>query len=460
MDSVNTNSVLVSIPTAGRFLWGLLCAVLWSLSLPSLGASDGLPNVVFIISDDQAWSDYSFLGHPHIRTPNLDRLARESLTFTRGYVPASLCRPSLATIISGLYPHQHGIVGNDPPRPAATLGTVGGGATDPAYLPIRAAYVDKIDPVMTLPERLQKLGYRSLQTGKWWEGHFSRGGFTEGMTHGDFLRGGRHGDEGLRIGREGFEVIEQFIDESIRQKHPFFLWYAPFLPHTPHNPPAALLDHYRRQTDSLPIAKYWAMCEWFDQTCGDLRELLEQRKLAERTIVVYVTDNGWINDPQESRYAPRSKRSPHEGGVRTPIMIHWPGQIEPQMDTKNLASSIDLVPTILALLGETADPILPGIDLTDRSVVVNRKRIFGEIFAHDVVSLDDPAASLQYRWVIEGPWKLILPQSKQRAEGEVTQLYDLLDDPREEKNRAAEEPQRVQEFRAALDQWWPLRIDP
>jgi arylsulfatase A-like enzyme len=72
------------------------------------------PNIVLIISDDQAWSDFSFMGHPHIQTPNLDRLSRESLTFTRGYVPSSLCCPSLASIITGLYPHQHKITSNDP----------------------------------------------------------------------------------------------------------------------------------------------------------------------------------------------------------------------------------------------------------------------------------------------------------------------------------------------------------
>ena len=72
------------------------------------------PNIVLIISDDQAWSDYSFLDHARIKTPHLDQLANESLTFTYGYVAAPLCSPSLATIISGLYPHQHGITGNDP----------------------------------------------------------------------------------------------------------------------------------------------------------------------------------------------------------------------------------------------------------------------------------------------------------------------------------------------------------
>ncbi len=76
------------------------------------------PNIVLIVSDDQAWDDYSFAGHPHIRTPRIDALAAQSLVFTRGYVPSSLCSPSLASIITGLYPHQHGVTSNDPPLPA------------------------------------------------------------------------------------------------------------------------------------------------------------------------------------------------------------------------------------------------------------------------------------------------------------------------------------------------------
>src|SRR5688500_5437324 len=84
--------------------------------LAPVGAQERRPNVVIILSDDQAWTDYGFAGHKHIQTPHLDRLAKESLLFTRGYVPSSLCRPSLMSLITGLYPHQHGITGNDPPK--------------------------------------------------------------------------------------------------------------------------------------------------------------------------------------------------------------------------------------------------------------------------------------------------------------------------------------------------------
>ena len=171
-----------------------------------------LPNVVFIISDDQAWNDYGFMGHPHIKTPHLDKLAKESITFARGYVPDSLCRPSLTTIISGLYPHQHGIVGNDPPPTADVVGKPKGiQRQSPLYLKQREEYINHIDSTPRLAEMLKKRGYLSHQSGKWWEGHYSRGGFTHGMTHGDRSKGGRHGDKGLSIGREGLKPVFDFI---------------------------------------------------------------------------------------------------------------------------------------------------------------------------------------------------------------------------------------------------------
>ncbi len=452
-----------SVGALNRAISGLVFCSVLSCSLASAAnqplpagpeKDPSSPNVVMIISDDQAWGDYQFMGHPHIRTPNLDQLAKESLTFTRGYVPDSLCRPSLASIITGLYPHQHGIVGNDPPWPIGADGTRKPiGQAHPSYIPVRAAYIDKVDSLTTLADRLGERGYLSLQTGKWWEGNFSRGGFTHGMTHGDMKRGGRHGDEGLTIGRQGFEAVTNFLDEAHSENKPFFLWYAPFLPHTPHNPPQRLLDYYRTKTDSLPLAKYWAMCEWFDETCGELMGILEDRKLAENTIIVYVTDNGWINDLNASRYAPRSKRSPNEGGIRTPIMVHWPGHVEPKMDVEHLASSIDLVPTVMALLGMEADPGLPGIDLTNRDQVIARDHIYGEIFEHDIVDMEDEAASLMYRWVIGERWKLIVPDPT-RCPGEQAELYDLRADPAETKDLASENPDIVAELLQQIDQWW------
>jgi uncharacterized sulfatase len=442
-----------------RMLFLFLAGLSFSFDVAT--AADPPPNVVLIISDDQAWTDFGFMGHEHIQTPHIDKLAAESLTFTRGYVCDSLCRPSLATIITGLYPHQHGIVGNDPPPPADLKGkSKREQRRDPRYLQQRIDYIKHIDDDPRLADILHKeLGYLSHQSGKWWEGNFSRGGFTHGMTHGDRRRGGRHGDDGLQIGRKGLDPIFEFIETSTKGEKSFFVYYAPFLPHTPHNPPARLLDKYRDKTPHLPLAKYWAMCEWFDETVGDLLGHLDKKGLAKNTIVLFVTDNGWINRTDRSSYAPRSKRSQYEGGVRTPIMVRWPGHVKPKMDTMHLANSIDLVPTVLAAAGLKPTKEMQGINLLDASAVANRDAIFGEILEHDIQHMTDPVASLRFRWVIEGEWKLIIPHKGREPEA-ATELFHITADPNELKNLTAEQPRLVRHLTKRINEWWPAKSKP
>ncbi|MEE2641764.1 MAG: sulfatase-like hydrolase/transferase [Planctomycetota bacterium] len=405
------------------------------------------PNVVFMISDDQTWTDYGFMGHPVIETPHLDRLARESFTFTRGYVPTSLCRPSLMTMISGLYPRQHLVTGNDPGVPEGVDRRKYRGR--PEYRDLCKQLISNVDRVPTLPRLLKEKGYLSFQCGKWWEGNHQRGGFTHGMTHGDPARGGRHGDEGLKIGRKGMEPISRFLDEARDQ--PFFIWYAPFLPHTPHNPPKRLLDKYQAKTGHLALAKYYAMCEWFDETCGELLGELKNRKLEEDTLVVYVTDNGWIQRTPDTRlpegwftqFAPKSKQSPFDGGLRTPVMVKWPAKIRPGMDRKTLVSSIDMVPTVLKAVGLSVPEELQGVDLLPHctgSEPLQRPTLFGEIYAHDIADLKDPSKSLLYEWCIHGNEKAILTYPGKlgpyRTIHSVVEkgphYYDLEKDPHEE----------------------------
>ncbi|MDP7018080.1 MAG: sulfatase [Pirellulaceae bacterium] len=419
----------------------------------ALEATAAPPNVVMIISDDQSWTDYSFMKHPEIETPHIDRLASQSLTFTRGYVPDSLCRPSLATMISGLFPHQHGIVGNDPPPPPGLKKGRRGWRNHPDYLKIRNQYIEHIDRAPALPRMLRELGYVSHQSGKWWEGNFSRGGFTHGMTHGDRTKGGRHGDLGLTIGRQGMQPLFKFMDEARAAEKPFFVWYAPFMPHTPHTPPKRILDKYREKTDSLPIAKYWAMCEWFDETVGELTGYLDKNGLAQNTIVLYVCDNGWINQRNASRYAPRSKRSQYEGGVRTPIMVRWMGRVAPKFDRQTVVSSIDLAPTILRAAGLKPTAAMQGVDLLDAQALAKRKVLFGEILEHDIQHMTDPVASLRFRWAIEGKWKLIVPHAGRVPDGEV-ELFDLEADPHEKRNLAPDHGERVERMTTLIDDWW------
>jgi len=401
--------------------WVVGWLVGWGLGTATLAAP---PNVVLIISDDQAWTDFGFMGHPVIKTPCLDRLARESLVFPHGYVPSSLCRPSLASIITGLLPHQHKITSNDPPRLT--------GPDDRArYLADRRAMIEHIDQVPTLPRMLAKRGYVSFQSGKWWEGNYRRGGFTEGMTHGDPQRGGRHGDQGLAIGRSGMEPIARFIASA--GDRPFFIWYAPFMPHAPHTPPERYLAKYRDKTPSIHVARYDAMCEWFDATCGELIDLIERAGQSDRTLVLLVVDNGWIQRPDSPRYAARSKRSPYEGGIRTPILVHWPGHVRPDIMERPV-SSIDLAPTILDACGLDASAAkLPGVNLLDTAAVRARRSIEGECFTHNAIDIEHPAKNLLYRWTIEWPWKRIIPDPVNLPDRH-PERYHLGSDPYEKHN--------------------------
>ena len=161
---------------------------------------------------------------------------------------------------------------------------------------------------------LAKKGYVSHQSGKYWEGSHKRAGFTEGMTLGYPNKGGRHGDAGLKIGREGMAPVLKFIDRSVAAEKPFFVWYAPFLPHTPHNPPARLLEKYSAKGHPRSIAKYYAMCEWFDETCGTLIKHIDDRGIADQTLVIYVTDNGWIQLPDRGGLCASIKAQPLRRG--------------------------------------------------------------------------------------------------------------------------------------------------
>jgi arylsulfatase A-like enzyme len=335
--------------------------------------------------------------------------------------------------------------------------------------------IGHIDRVPTLPRILAERGYVSFQSGKWWEGNYRRGGFTHGMTHGDPAKGGRHGDEGLKIGRQGMQPVFDFIKNAGEQ--PFFLWYAPFLPHSPHNPPERLLKKYQQAGRAEPLARYWAMCEWFDETCGQLLDFLDEQGKRDNTLVVYVTDNGWIQRTSDTAvpegwnqaYAPRSKQSAYDGGTRTPIMFRWPGKI-PAGPHDTLVSSIDIAPTVLAACGAPIPKSLPGVNLlgTCEGQPIDRAAIFGEGFAHDVADVNDPAQSLLYRWCIEGRWKLLLNydgklgryKSSHLPRHWEPQLFDLVADPFETQNVAAEHPERVERLSKKIADWWDAGRPP
>ena len=416
------------------------------------------PNVLFIACDDQAWFHFGFVGSTQFRTPHLDRLASQSAVFTRGYVPSSVCRPSLATMITGHYPHQHKIgVGIDGLRASPQIAR------------------QRFERFPPLPELLKQSGYLSLQTGKWWEGDCQLAGFTHGMTTGVPVPGsvganddpatGRKGlgpldrgmsflagAEGLRIGREGLKPIYDFVRN--RGERPFFLWYAPMMPHTPHNPPDRLLRRYQSPDRPETVARYMAMCEWFDETCGELLGFLDREHLSDNTLVVFVVDNGYVQLPGINWFDKRSKLSPYDAGLRTPILLRWPGHIRPARH-ETPVHSIDLVPTTLAACGVDPPDDLPGINLLEvcDGRPPSRDAIFGATFRHKPASgikPNRPDDTVDYRWSVSGQWKLIVPRSWNAS----PQLFDVLADPHETNDLATAHPGRVKELKSRIDRWW------
>jgi arylsulfatase A-like enzyme len=350
-----------------------------------------------------------------------------------------------------LYPYQHGITGNDPTF------TFDSKRYSKEWQLDRSKhykeYLDKFQKHPTVPELLKDREYLSFQSGKWWGGNWKEGGFTHGMTHGDPSKGGRHGDEGLRIGREGMQPIFDFIDIAKNQDKPFFLWYAPFLPHSPHNPPDSLLQKYIQRAPTKPIAAYWAMCEWLDITVGKLLDRIEEKGLTENTMVVFVTDNGWIQDPEvTNRYSPGSKQDPQDMGIRTPLIFKWPGKIHPKMDKRTLVSSIDIAVTSLVAAGLDPLPEMEGINVMNTQALKGRDKVFSMDYSHDMIAVEQPEKSLENLMIITNPWKLIVPDVTNVQNREV-QLYNIFKDPFEKENLAAKYPKIVKGLREELEKW-------
>ena len=412
----------------------LLAAFLTSI-LPAAGAEK--PNVILIISDDQGFADYGFMGNKAVSTPHLDRMASESLLYTRGYV-MPVCSPSLACLLTGKMPHDHGITGND----------LAGGKSKPGQ---RDLLKEKLlGNSMMLPKAVTEAGYLTFQTGKLWNATYEDIGFTHGMTD----TAGRHGDAGLKIGRQGMQPIYDFIETAQAEKKPFFIWHAPFLPHTPHNPPAEIFAKYKGKGPTPAAEKYHAMVEWFDNTCGELDGYLEKNGLKENTVILYLADNGWDGAYAHARN--RAKLSPYELGIRTPMFVRWPGKVEPLRDDETLAHIIDFAPTILNLTGAKSPGDLPGLNLTGREAMKARDTVFMEAYTHDIADLEDPEKSLVADVVIDDWMKLILPGPAKPDRSfagvpEKPALYDLKADPWEKNDLAAERPDEVARLKAIAE---------
>lgn len=451
-----------------------LCLLVAQSSLPRTVADVAQrPNVVIILADDQACGDFGFMGNAHVYTPNIDQLAQQSARYRHGYVPMSVCRPSLATILTGLYPHQHGIHFNHPPPGLAAMQR---DLTGAGYRRIRATTDHLIENIPTLPRLLAAQGYACLQTGKHWEGSFRTAGFTHGMTtglpadrlspitgtrtqaNGDWVAHG-NGDAGLVIGRETMQPIDSFVAQHALQR-PFLIWYAPFLPHTPFDAPPRFQQLAARPDVPEYLRPYYAQIAMFDETVGHLLKTLQQHQVLHNTLIVFASDNGFRpradNPDRQDR---RSKLSQFENGLRTPILLRLEDRIVPA-DHSQLVHTIDLLPTILSAtgLGNLITTEMQGTNLMPSATgqqSLPERSVFGAIYPNDARTLRQPSMHVRGKWVRHGDFKLIIPGPQKPALP--LSLFDLNNDPNET-NNLAQDPEyktTVIELTQKIQQWWP-----
>jgi arylsulfatase A-like enzyme len=422
----------------------LASIISFMLALAGHAATAGqLPNVILILSDDHGFNDYGFMGHKIVQTPSIDRMASQSLLYTRGYV-MPVCSPTLACLLTGKLPHEHGITGNDL-SPAGIDAEKAKGKNDRSPLSRQL-----LGNSVILPKVLTAAGYLTFQTGKLWNVTAQEAGFSEGMTQVE----GRHGGDGLDIGRKTMQPIFDFIEKAQVEKKPFFIWHAPMMPHTPHNPPAEYLAHFQGKGLSEKAVKYYAMIEWFDKTCGELDSYLAKKNLADNTVIIYLADNGW-----DAEQGTRAKLSPYEMGIRTPMFVRWPAKVKPLRDDETLASVIDFVPTVLTACGLKVSSDLPGLNLLDRPAMTARKSVFVEAYTHDIADLGQPSKSLVAQVVISDWSKLIIPGSARphkynTSAPQTIELFDLKSDPLEKHDLAAGRADEVKRLQALQNARW------
>jgi len=440
-------------------------------------AQERPPNVVLVLVDDLGWSDVACAGTTeYYETPNIDRLAGEGTRFVQGYAACAVCSPSRAAVLTGRHPARLGITdwihhSSAEARRALELGQHLEGFDPhrgrPLLTPINRAWLD--DEERSLAELLAGSGYVSGYVGKWHlgpVGHLptdqgfavNRGGFQVGSPPAYFdpyaSKAFPDGIPGLPPRREGEYLTDREADECVafieaHQDRPFFLQYAPYAVHSPLRAPADLVEKYsdkpgggRRQ----PV--YAGMVERLDAAVGRLLDALDRAGLRDDTIVVFTSDNGGATHFKATENAPlrRGKGFPYEGGLRVPLIVRWPGVVRAGRIIEDVpALGTDLVPTLAAAAGVALPQDRPydGIDLLPllRGGEAPPPRPLVWHFPHYWWG----TRLTPYSVLREGRWKLV----HQYATGAV-ELYDLAEDPSEERDLASEEAQLASGMQARL----------
>jgi len=417
------------------------------------------PNIVLIYADDLGYTDLSCQGSQFYETPNIDRIAREGMTFTNAYAGAANCAPSRACLLTGMYSPRHGIftVGNSDR----------GKAKNRKLIPIKNTEI-LAAKFVTLGEALQAKGYRTCVAGKW---HLSidptKDGFDTnfgGTTWGHpksyfspyknpFLSDGPKGEHlPERLGRD----VADWITKNA--KSPFFVYLPFYSVHTPIQAPDQLTAKYQQKAPhgSHKNPKYAAMIDAMDQAVGQILKTLDELELAKNTLVIFTSDNGPHGSISRAEPLRGVKGMYYEGGIREPFLVRFPGVIVAGSTNETLISQIDLYPTFLELAGEKVPERLDGVSL--RSAFQSKGLPERALFWHfpgylQSYKADPDSASKFFRTtpcsvIRKGDWKLM-----QYFEDGVLELYDLKNDPSEKKNVAKKEADKTKALLKELQAW-------
>jgi arylsulfatase A-like enzyme len=398
------------------------------------------PNLVIILADDLGYGDLGCYGHPTIRTPHLDRMAAEGVRFTDFYAGSSVCTPSRAALMTGRYAPRSGMasIRRRVLFPYSTSG-----------LP---------ESEITLAEAMKARGYATAAVGKWHLGHLPKylpthHGFDEyfGIPYSNDMRPSPLLDGEKQLEEPAVQetltrrYTERAVDFIHRSKDkPFFLYFAHTFPHVPlHSAPPF--------KDSSPRGLYGDVVEELDASVGKVIKALQDEKIAERTLVVFTSDNGpWLIKQLNGGSAGllrEGKGSTWEGGQRVPGIFWWPGTIKPGV-SHAVACNMDLFTTGVKLAGGEipADRAIDGIDLMP--LLLGKSTAGRDTF---FFYRDDEL------WAVRiGKWKLHYvtrsAYGKDPAEKhDPPLLFNLEEDPSEQFDVAAKNPQVLMEIHKAVN---------
>jgi len=419
--------------------------VLLMLLVSSAAFGADRPNVVLIITDDQGYGDIAAHGNPVIETPNLDQLHEESVRFTNFHVDPT-CSPTRGALMTGKYSHRarvwHTILGGNHLR----------------------------DSEQTVADVFKAGGYRTAMFGKWHLGGnypyrpMDRG-FEEWLGQGDggtgttadYFTNDRVNDmfwhNGVWERREGwapdvfYGAAIDYVEQSDPDE-PFFVYLSTYVPHSPYPLPAIdWVDKYRdREGVSMAAAYFFASIERIDHNIGLLRQTLEEKGIADDTILIFMTDNGGTAGVNVFNDGMRGKKgSPYDGGHRVPFFIHWPsGELQHGEDVADLTAHLDVLPTLIDLCEL---PAPEGVDFDGRSF---KQQLF------------EPDALLPPRTLMVELQRTYEPRKWSQAAAMTNQwrlvnggeLYDMTSDPGQATNVAGQHPDVVETLQAEFDAYW------